>query len=34
MTHLAIQEAPDGVNVEWMDRVSDEELNCYNFYID
>jgi hypothetical protein len=25
MTHIAIQEALDGVNVVWMDKVSDED---------
>jgi quercetin dioxygenase-like cupin family protein len=25
MTHLAIQEAHDGKNVEWMEHVSDEQ---------
>jgi len=25
MTHIAIQESLDGKNVEWMDRVSDEQ---------
>jgi hypothetical protein len=25
MTHIAIQEAPNGKVVEWMEKVSDEE---------
>jgi hypothetical protein len=25
MTHMAIQEALDGVNVVWMEKVTDEE---------
>jgi hypothetical protein len=25
MTHIAIQEALDGVNVVWMEKVSDEQ---------
>jgi hypothetical protein len=25
MTHIAVQEAPDGKNVKWLQKVSDEE---------
>jgi hypothetical protein len=28
MTHLAIQESLNGKNVEWMEKVADEEYNA------
>jgi quercetin dioxygenase-like cupin family protein len=27
MTHIAIQEAVDGKNVDWLEQVSDEQYN-------